>query len=103
MDKELLEQQKEDEIQEDVFVDVPVVDFDEGLFLKGVDEISLLAGKITGLVNVGIHPTDALNYFLTLQQYEHEKHLNSETCKHNIEVAKHNAKVQAEILDNRML
>lgn len=52
--------------------------FNNEKFRKGLDYGAFYAGIYTSLVNVGVLPSDAFQMLL-----------NTQTCKHNIEVAKY--------------
>ena len=63
-------------------------------FAEGIHEVSKLAGRVAGLLAVGVPPEEALSYFITLENMEHEEKVNKETGSFTIEVAKINAESQ---------
>jgi hypothetical protein len=46
-------------------IEIPFEYYDTDKFIKGIEEYSELAGKLTALINVGIHPSEALNYIMS--------------------------------------
>lgn len=58
--------------------------YDRDKFLKGIKDVSYLAGQITGLQNVGLSEDGVLALIAMLL----EKELLPTTMKHNLELAK---------------
>lgn len=63
------------------------IHFDEKEFQKGIKEISKVCGVITGLINVGISPNNALDYVINKETIEHNQKLNKDTINGNKEIA----------------
>lgn len=68
-------------------------------FDKGLKEYSYLAGGITALINVGISPNEALQYFINERTCEHNMRLQQIVNENNIKVAEINdIKIQGQSL-----
>lgn len=63
------------------------ITFDNKKFKSGVDLMSEICGKITALTNVGISPTEALNYLS-------ETEFGNKTLDTNLEITKINADIE---------
>lgn len=75
------------------------IEYDEDNFQEGLDDISYVCGMITGLINTGLSPQDALGYVM-----------NGEILMNNVEISKINkeasikvAKEQAIMVDKNSL
>jgi hypothetical protein len=69
-------------------LEIPLESYDTEKFFKGVEDFSELAGKITALVNVGIHPSEALGYIVGLEGNKCTLEIAKITKEMNIEMSK---------------
>jgi len=63
--------------------------FDEKEFKKGIKDISFICGQITGLINCGISPIEALGFVVNRETIQHNLDSAKISKEMNIEVAKH--------------
>ena len=103
--KEVLEDNKltEDMLYEDdyafevepiIFNKENLVDvvLDDEKFQDGLDDISFVCGQITGLINIGIDPVDALNYLV-----------NKDVLKNNLEMGKINKETSIKVAQEQSI
>lgn len=68
--------------------EIPIEAYDTDRFYKGIEEFSELCGKITALVNVGIHPSEALGYIMNQENIKHGADIAVITKDMNVEMSK---------------
>lgn len=61
---------------------------DDEKFQDGLDDISFVCGQITGLINIGIDPVDALNYLVNLDVLKNNLEMGKVNKETSIQVAK---------------
>lgn len=69
-------------------LEIPLEAYNTDKFYKGIDNFSELAGQITALVNVGIHPSEALGYIIGLENNKCTLEIAKITKEMNVEMSK---------------
>lgn len=57
-------------------------------FQKGLDNISFVCGQVTGLINIGFTPSQALEYVINLETIAHNLDVTNIGAKASVECAK---------------
>ena len=69
-------------------IEIPLEVYDMDKFNKGIENFSELAGKLTALINVGIHPSEALGYIMNQENIKHGEVVAMITKDMNVEISK---------------
>jgi type II secretory pathway component PulF len=75
------------------------IEINKDNFSKGLKDISYTCGMLTGLINIGLSPKDALDYVLNQENINHNQRLQDKINNNNIEVSKiQQLKIEQQVL-----